>query len=173
MYNNRCYIHPFVFDLSDIQLRENHKEHCKLVRQQKGYRGDIKTNWNGVERSIARGPIAVDGAGNTRAYNHFIRGKQHSLIVYSLIISKPLLVLGHQVSCHKFSRQLTKIMNHQKVEMNEIQFTSTTHGGKCYRNSKVGPSTAEEVACEEAGEMLLLDDDGNILPDDEAIFAVN
>ena len=59
---------------SNEQLRLNRIEHVRAVRSKKNYLGDIKTTVNGKEVSIARGAIAIDGAGNTRAYNHLIRG---------------------------------------------------------------------------------------------------
>lgn len=44
------------------------------------------------------------------------------------------------------------------------------HEGKCYRNSKNGPAVSEEYSCVEAGRRLLLDENGNIRPDEEAVF---
>lgn len=44
------------------------------------------------------------------------------------------------------------------------------HEGKCYRNSKYGPAISEEYACVEAGRRLLVDENGVIRPDNEAVF---
>ena len=52
----------------------------------------------------------------------------------------------------------------------EIQYTVIKYKGKCYRNTNRGPACTEELACVKAAEMLLLDENDNFLPDDEAIF---
>ena len=44
------------------------------------------------------------------------------------------------------------------------------HKGRCYRNSKHGPSVSEEYAATEAGRRLLFDDDGNYRGDYSAVF---
>ena len=55
--------------------------------------------------------------------------------------------------------------------MNEIQYTHIQHEGICYKNTTIGPASAEEIACVQAGVELLVNSDGKFLPDDEAIFA--
>ena len=114
------------------------------------YAGDIVFTKYEVLHKVAREKIAIDSAGNVRAYNHLIRGNQHCLVVYSLEINKPLLVIEHQTSCYKYSRTLTKIMSEQHVPMNNIPYQSIQHKGVCYRNITVGPEIAEELTCLEA-----------------------
>ena len=118
---------------------------------------------------MARGTIAINGAGNTRAYNHLIRGNQHCQIVYSLDIMKSIMVIGDQISCINCSRQLTKLMSSQNVKMNEVQYVNLEHPGVCYKNSKLSPAVAEELSCDKIGRNLLLDVDENYLL--HAIFA--
>jgi hypothetical protein len=45
------------------------------------------------------------------------------------------------------------------------------HEGICYRNSKHNPASAEEYQAADIARMLLLDDEGEYLGDDVAIFA--
>ena len=92
--------------VSDEQLVVNRKEHVSAVRMSSLYPGDKKVKIDGKEYSVAQGPVAIDGAGNVRAYNHLIRGCQHCLIVISLVTGKPLLVIGHQTSCKDATRLL-------------------------------------------------------------------
>ena len=87
-----------LFDLSGEQLITNRKECVYKIRSIPDYRGDIKST-NGEQRySICRGILDMDGTGNTRAYNHIIRGSQHSLIACSLLIMKNILVVSHLTS---------------------------------------------------------------------------
>ena len=71
---------------------------------------DVVATVGGKQYNVARGAAATDGTGATRAYNHLIRGSQHCLKVYSLVIEKPLVVLGHQISCWKCSHALTELI---------------------------------------------------------------
>ena len=86
---------------SEATLQSNRREHVRTVRASKDYLGDVVATVGGKKYNVARGAAATDGAGATRAYNHLIHGSQHCLVVYSLVIKKPLIVLGHQVSCWK------------------------------------------------------------------------
>ena len=163
-----------LMELSGEQLKKNRMEHVKFVRSQPGYEGDIEVFENGKDGKkikLARGTIAIDGAGGTRAYNHLIKGSQHCQIVYSLDIKKPIMVLSDQISCYKCSRQLTKLMDEQKVKMNEVQYVNLEHKGKCAKNSKKSPAIAEEFACERVGKNLLLDKNNKFISENEAIFA--
>ena len=108
MLRNNKTLKRDLLDLSEKQLKANRKEHVKFVRSQPEYEGDIEVFENGVNGKkikIARGTIAIDGAGGTRAYNHLIKGHQHCQIVYSLDTMKPLMVVSDQVSCYNCSRQ--------------------------------------------------------------------
>ena len=158
-------------DVSTEQLKKNRQEHVSYVRNTSDYIGDVKATIDGVVHMVSRGKIAMDGAGNVRAYNHLIRGSQHCLIVYSLAIMKPILVVGHQTSCIHCSRELTRMMHEQQLPMNKIQYQNIGHKGTCYKNTSVGPAVAEEIACVEAADRLLNDENGKPLPSDEAIFA--
>ena len=63
------------------------------------------------------------------------------------------------------------MMKEQKVKMNELKCTTISHKGKCFRNTKASPGSAEEHACADAASLLLLNQDGNMLENDEGIFA--
>ena len=109
-----------LLELSERQLKANRKEHVNFVRSHPDYKGDIEVFANGVDGKklkIARGTIAIDGAGGTRAYNHLIKGTQHCQIVFSLDIMKPIMVISDQISCYNCSRQLTKMMAKQNVRL--------------------------------------------------------
>ena len=84
---------------SEETLQNNRREHVRAVRASKDYVGDVVATVDGKKYNVARGAAATDGAGATRAYNHLIRGSQHCLVVYSLVIEKPLVMLCHQISC--------------------------------------------------------------------------
>ena len=104
------------------QLEQNRREHVSYVRYTSDYIGDVKATIDDVVHMVSRGEIAMDGAGDVRAYNHLIRGIQHCFIVYSLAIMKPILVAGHQTSCISCSRELTRMMHKQRLPMNKIQY---------------------------------------------------
>ena len=70
-----------ILDLSNA-TKKNRKDHVTFVREQTNYRGDVKITKNRKVHSISTGAIAIDGAGNTRAYNHLIRGNQHYTVVF-------------------------------------------------------------------------------------------
>ena len=141
--NTRRKLKEIVFDLSTNQLLLNRREHVRRARDMPGYEGDIIFTKDDKMHSICRATLAMDGAGNTRAYSHRIRGNQHSLIVYSLLTMKPMLVVSHQTSCHRCSMELTRLMKVQNIKMNMVQYTTLTHKGVCYRNTSIGPACAE------------------------------
>ena len=58
---------------------------------------------------------------------------------------KPMLVIRHQTSCHRYSFELTRLMKEQNIEMNMIQFQSVQHKRACYRNTSIGPVVVEEL----------------------------
>ena len=126
---------------------------------------------NNIIHSYYRATIAMDGDGCKRAYSQFIRGSQYCLIVYSILIITSILIVSHQTSCQPCSIQLTEHMKEQNVKMNMIQFASIKHVGICFRIINIGPACAEEFACVEAADKFLLDENGNFLPDDQAIFS--
>jgi hypothetical protein len=155
--------------LSKEQLVEHRREHVRAAAEVPNYLGPIEflDQKCGVVRKVHRGPIAGDGAGPTRAYNHRITGSQHGLCLISCLTDKAIYVEVHQISCVYCSRTLTKYLDItgkrvQDLLQGEINLT---HDGPCYRNTNLTPAQAEEFAMEEAGERLL------DLPDDEAIFA--
>ena len=61
-------------------------------------------------------------------------------------------------------------MSEQHVPMKKIQYQSIQHKGVCYRNTTVGPEITEGLACLEAADLLLIDIDGNLLDESQAIF---
>ena len=155
---------------SEATLQSNRREHVRTVRASKDYLGDVVATVGGKKYNVARGAAATDGAGATRAYNHLIRGSQHCLVVYSLVIKKPLVVLGHQISCWKCSHALTELITTEQLKMHDVQFAQVKHKGKCYRNTTHGPAVAEEYACVDAAEALLFNKDGKFLGEEEACF---
>ena len=99
-----------IFDLSGQQLLLNRKEHVAKARVKPDYKGDIIFVKDNIVHSYCRATLPMDGAGNTRAYSHRIRGSQHSLIVYSVLIMKLIFLINQQTSCQRCARQLTKYM---------------------------------------------------------------
>jgi hypothetical protein len=101
---------------------------------------------DGKEHSIARGAVASDGGGETRAYGHHITGSQHCLILFSLVTNKPTYVQNDQISCKQCSLAFTR-----SIKSKESHFENT--------RSKHNPATAEEWACEQAADFLLRDEE--------------
>ncbi|KAL7531549.1 hypothetical protein ACHAWF_003816 [Thalassiosira exigua] len=154
------------------QLRLNRIKHNSAIRTKYGSKYDVKfTDEDGKEHILCSGPVAADGAGEVRAYNHRITGSQHCTVLYSVETGKPLLVWRDQVSCVNCQRTLTEIVYGGKKHY-EITEDDLKHPGKpCYRNSKQGPAVAEEYAMEKMAKYLLVDpESGKFRPDDEAIL---
>ena len=59
-----------IFDLFKSQLLLNCKEHVTKAQSMPDYGGDIMFADDNVAHSYCREALAMDGAGNTRAYNH-------------------------------------------------------------------------------------------------------
>ena len=155
---------------SEETLSLNRREHVLAARSSDNYPGDVTATIQGEKIKIARGPAATDGAGNTRAYNHLIRGSQHSLVVISLITQKPLVVISHQISCWRCSNAMTKLVKEKNEKLYALDISDVRHEGKCFRNTKHGPAVAEEYACVEAANALLFNKDGKFLGPEEACF---
>lgn len=75
---------------------------------------------DGKEHSIARGAVASDGGGETRAYGHHITGSQHCLILFSLVTNKPTYVQNDQISCKQCSLAFTR-----SIKSKESHFENT------------------------------------------------
>jgi hypothetical protein len=153
-------------NMAEEQLRENRRKHVRVARGNAMYKGDIKFVFGGTPRSVARGPISMDGAGAKRAYQHWITGDQHMFVICSAITREPIYVKVDQTCCQKCNQKVTEYLRRTgkktvDVADGDMDFT---HDGACHRNSKYGPAVAEEHAAMEAGKVLLE------LPDDEAIF---
>lgn len=77
-------------------------------------------------------------------------------------------MLAHtQISCVLCSRALTKAM----AEGKEVTADTLSHEGECYRNSPFGPAIAEENSAPVLARSLLLDNNGDYLGDEYAVFA--
>ena len=148
----------------------NRREHVLAARSSDNYPGDVTATIQGGKVKVARGAAATDGAGNTCAYNHLIRGSQHSLVVISLITQKPLVVISHQISCWRCSNAMTKLMKAKNEKLYALDISDVRHEGTCFRNTKHGPAVAEEYACVEAANALIFDKGGNFLGTEEACF---
>ena len=105
------------------------------------------------------------------AHDHRIKGNQYCLVVFSLANNKSLLVISQHISCIRFFIKLTEMMIDQNTKLNDLKYVSISHVGKCCRNIKISPSRTEEHACIESVSLLLMDEEGNILNNDEVIFA--
>ena len=95
MYKNNTLAKKDIMDVSREQLKQNRQEHVSYICNTSDYIGDVKATIDNVTCMVSCGKIAMDGAGNARAYNHLIRGSQHCLILYSLAIMKSIIVVGH------------------------------------------------------------------------------
>ena len=90
-------------DLSEERLKDNLREHNKAARNVPNYRGDIV--WIGESGKVhhtAQGPGSLDGAGSTRSYDHKMKGTRSTLVVYSTLTTKPIMVVYDSVSAGKF-----------------------------------------------------------------------
>ena len=66
--NSRRKLNELVFDLSTDQLLLNRRGHVRQARDIPGYEGDVIFKKGDNMHSICRATLAMDGAGNTRAY---------------------------------------------------------------------------------------------------------
>uniref|UniRef100_A0A7S2M0G8 Mutator-like transposase domain-containing protein n=1 Tax=Skeletonema marinoi TaxID=267567 RepID=A0A7S2M0G8_9STRA len=157
--------------LSEQRMIENMREHNVAARAVPNYVGDIQfTDEGGSSHSIAQGAGSIDGAGLTRAYMHRIKGSQAVLIVFSSLTHKPIMFVHTQVKCILCTRAYNKA-NRGRTQVTYLDDIKVMqHKGKCYRNSKYGPAVAEEYTCVEAGRRLLIDENGVIRPDTDAVF---
>ena len=102
----------------------------RATHESTNYTGDVKVMLDWKECNIARGAAATDSVGNTRAYNYLICDSQHWLIICNLVTEKPLVVIGHQISCWKFSYALTELVHAKNLKVHEVEFSQITHKGK-------------------------------------------
>jgi hypothetical protein len=110
-----------VSDLSEETLRHNRKEHVAACRSSEQYSGDlVYMDSDGKGHSIARGAVASDGGGETRAYGHHITGSQHCLILFSLVTNEPIYVQNDQISCKQCSLAFTR-----SIKSKESHFENT------------------------------------------------
>lgn len=81
-----------------------------------------------------------------------------------------------QIHCYRCTLSLNKNISEyeaatvQTVTVDQYANFSMLHKGFCYRNSTHNPASAEEYMAYDMGRNLLLDEDGNYLGDDTAIF---
>ena len=118
-----------------------------------GYKGDIvfMDENTGKKHSIARGPIAIDGSGDKRAYEHHIIGNQHCLVTYSVLTGKVLFIQHDQISCQCCAHLMTKAWIENDWKMVDFSAVDLNHEGECHCNTTNGPAVAEEYACAKAG----------------------
>ncbi|KAL7547979.1 hypothetical protein ACHAWF_017085 [Thalassiosira exigua] len=162
--------------VSEAQLRQNRIKHNTMTRSMPDYLGDHKwMDENGEWHSYAVSPVAIDGNGEKRAYNHIITGDQHATVIVSLLTGQPLYVWHDQISCIFCQRKLTEILNNpgNKIRAQDLTLKDLEHPGKkCQRNSKHKVASAEEWALESLGKFMLVDPNtGKYRSDDEAILA--
>ena len=182
------------------RLTENRREHVRLSRAEDGYSGDIEWEKDGVTHRTSRGRSSMDGASATRSYNHRHKSKQCIEVANSSITNKPIGLIHYQVShifcvkvhcftnktntkyivlqihCYRCALALNKNINDYEAEtgltvtVDQYSNFSMAHKGFCYRNSTHNPASAEEYQAYDIGRSLLLDEEGNYLGDDTAIF---
>jgi hypothetical protein len=174
------------------------KLHVKECRK-RGYK-EINYTHDGVEYSATTGPVAIDGAGCKRAYNHHITGTETAAIVQSPAAGVCLHLEHSQVSMccmlsiytldfsnnncmsstthHRLNCiNCTRTLNRQIEERGGIVLPedyssfNLKHEGTCYRKTTYTSAAAEEFEQEKAGAALLLDNSGNRRGSDTAIFA--
>jgi hypothetical protein len=142
---------------SKEQLTINRKKHVAACRALPGYKGEIVFSKNGVNHSIARGPICGDGAGEKRAYGHRITGDQHVTILFSLVTGDPLIICHDQISCINCRCKLTKLMYENDERLFGYDNVDLSHDGRCFRNFDLAPSYGETWAFPSLGKDLLID----------------
>ncbi|EJK56195.1 hypothetical protein THAOC_23970, partial [Thalassiosira oceanica] len=127
--------------VSQEELVSNRKQHVAACRALNDYAGDHKfKDSEGVEHSIARGPITTDGNGEKRAYGHIITGQQHALVCISAVTGMPIAIWHDQISCIRCSLKLTQLMKDGEVErVQDLSAADLSHEGTCYRNRKIRP----------------------------------
>lgn len=158
-------------DVTEDVLRENRKEHVKILKELDPENTITHTDAEGNTHNICYGTVCADGAGDKRAYNHIITGSQHLTVVFSAVTNKVLAVKHDQVSCGKCSRKMTQLLVNENKRMEDITEDDLKHEGECHINTKHGPAVAEEYALESIAEYLLIDPETKKLrSDDEAIL---
>jgi hypothetical protein len=161
-----------VLAISKEQLLENLLKHNQACCQLQNYKGDIKefVDINGRKHSVAGGPIAIDGAGGQCAYLRRIKEMQHALVIFSLVTAEPIFVQCDQISCKKCSTLHLKLML-ESNDFTDMGNFDLQHEERCYHNSVHVCATAEEHACTDAANLLLINPDTNeFLGDELAIF---
>lgn len=162
-----------VREAAEIQLRKNRIEPNKAILDTYGASRIVEfSDSSGKTHRYMSGPISADGAGETRAYNHRITGKQHCTVIMSGLTKKPLAIKHHQKSCCRCNRRISELILEGKKGQ-DITAADLEHDGECYRNTSLSPTQAEEPAMEELGEYLLIDPEtGLFRPDNEGVLAL-
>ena len=88
----------------------------------------------------------------------------------SLVNNKPLLVMSHHISYIRCSVKLTEMMIDQNAKFNDLNFFSISDTGKYCMNAKTSLSCAEEHTHNEGASLLIMDEEGKMLNNDEEIF---
>ena len=127
-----------IMNLSEGQLRMNQKEHVAACRLVDKYPGDIVWTKDGKEYCVARGAIASDGAGETRAYNHHITGSQHCLVIFSLVTNKPIYLHNDQISCKRCSLALVRRNMGHMIKL--LQMEKEDDKKSFHRSDKLPPT---------------------------------
>ena len=62
-------------------------------------------------------------------------------------------------------------MKSQNAKFYGLKHASISHEGKCFKNTKISPSSTEEDACIQAASLLLMDKDESTMSNAEGVFA--
>jgi len=78
------------------RVLKNRQEHVKAIRESSDYCGNVLWESNGKQNSTSACDLCIDGAGCTRIYNNWHRGRQSAAVANSTVTKKPLaLVVSH------------------------------------------------------------------------------
>jgi hypothetical protein len=138
-------VRPAIHQVYLSRKEENMKQHVKECRN-RGY-AEINYTHKGVNYSATTGPVAIDGAGCKRAYNHHITGTETAAIVQSPVAGVCLHVEHSQVSlcCMLFIYTLdisnNSCISTTQYQMNCINCTCTLNRQIEARGGIVLPDT--------------------------------
>lgn len=161
-------------DRAKLILCENRQALVKAVRDSPDYvAGEHSILWedptNGEMHDTVMITGSLDGTGSTRSYNHRITGTQAAVTAFgrAYSLSLPISYRVDRTACWKCTLAM-----HRAIRRGDENPSLSVgdHLGECTGNSVHGPAVSEELALEEVGELLLLDENGMYLGDEEALF---
>ena len=163
-----------VEERSKAILQSNRRALVQAVKTNKDF--DASTDileWvdtkNGQVHKTVKIMGSLDGAGSTRSYNHRITGTQGAVTAFGCAYGKSLPI-AYQVD--RTACWLCTLEIHKAIRDGDENpsLRKGTHKGPCSNNSIHGPAVSEEFALEQIGENLLVNEEGESLGDDEALF---